>query len=131
MPYKREKSYQEFEEFVSDLIRDLNQMSDEGWSLLVEGLRDERALRRLGYGGPLVTITRLGRAGAGAFNGVKKVVVLTDLDREGALLASKAVRSLGHEGIRTSLCERRRLKAASMGVFLHIVILSRFAKTDE
>ena len=128
---RREKGYQEFGAFLADFVRDLNQMSDEGWSLLVEGPRDERALRSLGYDGSLVTVSILGRVGAGALEGAKKIVVLTDLDREGAVLAAKAMKRLTHEGIRTSLSERRRLKAASKGVFLHVENLSRFAPDEE
>jgi 5S rRNA maturation endonuclease (ribonuclease M5) len=62
-----------------------------------------------------------------AFEGSGKVVILTDLDREGAVLASRYLKALTHEGIRASLAERRRLKHASRGVFLHIENLSRFA----
>jgi 5S rRNA maturation endonuclease (ribonuclease M5) len=68
------------------------------------------------------------RRGVGIFEGSKKVVILTDLDREGAVLASRYLKALTHEGIRVSLAERRRLKHASRGVFLHIENLSRFAE---
>ena len=131
MTDRGERRYQNFEEFLVGFVRDLNLMSDEGWSLLVEGMRDERALRSLGYEGPLVTVSRFGRAGAKALAGAKKGVGLTDLDREGAVLAAKAVKGLNRDGIRTSLRERRRLKAASKGVFLHIENLTRFAKQGE
>jgi 5S rRNA maturation endonuclease (ribonuclease M5) len=127
---KRERVYQAFGTFLADFIRDLNHSSEEGWSLLVEGPRDQKALRKLGYDGPLVTVTLMGRNGHGALNGAKKVVILTDLDREGAVLASKFVRILAHEGVRTSLSERRRLKAASRGVFLHVENLVRFARPE-
>jgi hypothetical protein len=72
----------------------------------------------------------MGRNWAVALNGAKKVVILTDLDREGTILASKFVRRLAHEGVRTSLSERRRLKAASRGVFLHVENLARFARPE-
>jgi len=108
---------------------DLNSKSEEGWSLLVEGLRDERALKKLGYEGNLVTVSSL-RRNPTSLGVTKGVMILTDLDREGALLASKFVRSLSHEGVRTSLSERRRLKAASQGVFLHIENLGRFARPE-
>jgi 5S rRNA maturation endonuclease (ribonuclease M5) len=127
---KRERVYQAFGSFLSDYIRDLNQMSEEGWSLLVEGLRDKRAIRKLGYRGSLVTVSILGRNGPRVFGGARKVVILTDLDREGAVLASKYMKRLNHEGIVTSLVERRRLKAASRGVFLHIENLARFARPE-
>ena len=126
---KRERDYQEFGEFLTGFVRDLNVMSEEGWLLLVEGMRDERALRKLGYSGSLVTVSRFGRRRAAALDAIK-VVVLSDLDREGAVLAEKFLKRLTHEGVRTSLNERRRLKAASKGVFLHIENLSRFARRD-
>ena len=127
---KRQKVYQAFGEFLIGFMIDLNHRSEEGWTLLVEGRRDVRALRNLGYGGHIVTVSRIGRKGPGAFGKTKGVIVLTDLDREGAVLASRFIKRLGHEGLRTSLRERRRLKAASHGVFLHIENLSRF-EADE
>ena len=127
---KRERVYQEFGEFLIGFIRDLNHRSEEGWSLLVEGPRDERALRKLGYEGVLVTVSRMGRAGPGALGDARSVVILTDLDREGTILASRFVKRLRHEGLTISLRERGRLKAASRGVFLHVENLSRFANED-
>jgi 5S rRNA maturation endonuclease (ribonuclease M5) len=124
---KRQKTIDAFGVFISDFMRDLNQLTEEGWSILVEGQRDEKALRRLGFKGHLASISSVRRRGMGAFGGSKKVVVLTDLDREGAVLASSCLKALTHEGLRTSLAERRRLKHASRGVFLHIENLSRFA----
>jgi len=110
-------------------VRDLNHLSEGGWSVLVEGPRDLKAIRKLGYQGSVTTVASLGRNGVFALNPSKKVVILTDLDREGGVLAARYVKKLGHEGIKTSLAERRRLKAASRGVFLHIENLSRFAES--
>ena len=77
-----------------------------------------------------MTVSTLARNGAGIVREMKGVVILTDLDREGAVLASKFVKLLQHEGIPASLSERRRLKAASRGVFLHIENLGRFARPE-
>jgi 5S rRNA maturation endonuclease (ribonuclease M5) len=128
---KREKLFQAFGEFLGGFVADLNVLSEEGWSLLVEGKRDARALRKLGYVGNLVTISSVGRKGFSAFDGTKKVVILTDMDREGAVLASRYLKRLSHEGFRTSMRERLRLKVASRGVFLHVENLSRFALPEE
>ena len=124
---KRERMYQEFGTFLGGFVRDLNNCFEDGWVLLVEGLRDERALRKLGYEGNLLTVSEFGRKGVAALGGAKRVIILTDLDREGTVLASKFVKTLSHEGVQASLSERRRLKAASRGVFLHIENLARFA----
>ena len=128
---KRERVYQAFGAFLTDFVRDLNHRSYDGWSLLIEGPRDEKALRRLGYDGRLVTVASLGRNGPSVLGEAKKVVILTDLDREGAVLAARYVKRLTHEGFGTSLTERRRLKAASRGVFLHVENLSRFAEPRD
>jgi 5S rRNA maturation endonuclease (ribonuclease M5) len=127
---KRKKAIDVFGAFVSDFVRDLNQLSEEGWSVLVEGQRDEKALRKLGFRGCLASISSVRRRGMGAFEDSRKVVILTDLDREGAVLASRYLKALTHEGLHTSLAERRRLKHASRGVFLHIENLSRFAENS-
>ena len=127
MTDRRERDYQEFGDFLNGFVRDLNNRSDDGWSLLVEGPRDYWALRKLGYRGGLTTVSQVARMGASAL-ALKRVIILTDLDREGAVLASKFVKKLGHEGIQTSLGERRRLRAASHGIFLHIENLARFAR---
>jgi 5S rRNA maturation endonuclease (ribonuclease M5) len=128
---RRERAYQQFGEFLTGFIRDLNQRAEEGWALLVEGPRDQRAMRSLGYGGSLVTVSLVKRHSRAMVPSLRKVVVLTDLDREGAALAAKFIRRLNHEGVKTSLEERRRLKAASHGVFLHVENLSRFAKSED
>jgi len=127
---KREKAFQAFGTFLSGFVRDLNHRSEDGWALLVEGKRDERALRELGYAGAMASVSSYSREGGRAFGGAGGVVILTDLDREGGTLAARFVKRLSHEGYDTSLTERRRLKAASKGVFLHVENLSRFADTE-
>jgi 5S rRNA maturation endonuclease (ribonuclease M5) len=126
---KRAKQYQAFGEFLAGFVRDLNHLSEDGWSLLVEGQRDARALRKLGYRGALLTVSAVGRKQNPVSTG-EKVVILTDLDREGAFLAARHIKRFNHEGVKTSLKERQRLKNASHGVFLHVENLSRFADED-
>ena len=127
---KTKKQYQEFGEFLRRYVFDLNNLAEEGWSVLVEGKRDALALRRLGYFGNLATTYMLTKNGYSTFEGRKKVVILTDLDREGAVLASRYIKRLVHDGFRTSLKERLRLKNNSHGVFLHVENLVRFAPEE-
>ncbi len=127
---KRERQYQAFGEFLDGFVVDLNNLSEDGWSVLVEGPRDARAVRKLGFMGNVVTIASLVKSGNPVFEGRKRVVILTDLDREGAVLAARYIKRLRHDGFRISLKERMRLKNASHGVFLHVENLSRFAHDD-
>jgi len=129
--HKKAKTYDEFHEFLEGFVTDLNNLSEEGWSVLVEGPRDAQALRRLGCVGNVVTVASVVRTGNAVFNGDRKIVILTDLDREGAVLASRCVKRLSHDGFKISLRERQRLKNASHGVFLHVENLSRFGRVGE
>jgi 5S rRNA maturation endonuclease (ribonuclease M5) len=124
---KQGKRYQEFGEFLARFVMDLNHLAEDGWSLLVEGPRDSKAMRKLGFVGNVATIASLAKRGSSVFEGSRRIVILTDLDREGAVLASRYIKRLTHDGFRTSLKERLRLKNASHGVFLHVENLSRFA----
>jgi len=128
-PRSSERRYQRFEEFLQGFVKELNDISSEGGAVLVEGKRDVLALRGLGYSGTLFTVSILTASGAARKklrDEVKVMVILTDLDSEGARLASRYVRFLTKEGIRPSLAQRRRLGAASKGAFLHVENLRRF-----
>jgi len=131
LQYKKAKTYDKFGEFLGGLVTDLNNLSEDGWSVLVEGPRDAQALRRLGCVGNVVTVSSVVRKGNAIFDKDRKIVILTDLDREGAVLAARYIKRLSHDGFKTSLRERQRLKNASHGVFLHVENLSRFAREEE
>jgi len=128
---KHQRAIDAFGEFAVGLAVDLNHLAEEGWAVLVEGKRDETALRALGYRGRVVLASAFARKGVEALGGLRRVAVLTDLDREGAVLASRFMKMLPHQGITVSLAERRRLKHASRGLFLHIENLSRFEAPDH
>jgi 5S rRNA maturation endonuclease (ribonuclease M5) len=126
----KDRKFDEYADFLTRFVRHLNQLAAAEWAVLVEGGRDASALRGLGYTGPMATVSSLSRLGASAVAPVRKVVVLTDLDREGRILAARFIRVLSHEGIKTSLAERRMLRVASRGAFRHIENLSRFAESE-
>jgi len=130
MTVGKERKFDEYTDFLSGFMRHLNQLAADGWGVLVEGKRDAVALRGLGYRGPLTTVSSLGRLGAQGVAPVRKLVILTDLDREGRILAARFIKLLTHEGIRTSLAERRRLRVASRGAFRQIENLSRFSESE-
>jgi len=127
----KQRRFDEYADFLSGFVHHLNQLADDGWAVLVEGKRDAAAMRGLGYEGGLATVSSVSRLGARAFAPAKKVVILTDLDREGRTLAAKYVKLLSHEGLRPSISERRRLRAASRGAYRHVENLSRFADAED
>jgi 5S rRNA maturation endonuclease (ribonuclease M5) len=127
---QRQRTHKEFSEFLRGMVRELNHLSEEGGAVLVEGKRDAKALKALGYTGTLFTVALLTSSAASRERlrgDVRLMVILTDLDPEGRRLASRYVRFLSQEGIKPSLAQRRRLSAASRGIFLHIENLVRFA----
>ena len=126
----RERKLSQFSEFLRDLIKELNDLSDEGAAVLVEGKRDASALTGLGYSGPLYTVALLTSSAAARErlrDQVRQMIILTDLDVEGRRLASRYVKFLSQEGVKPSLAQRKRLSEASRGIFLHIENLGRFA----
>lgn len=125
-----ERRFGELSAFLADLVKELNELSEEGGAVLVEGKRDVEAMRGLGYAGPIFTVSILTSTEAARERlrtRVKTMVIMTDLDSEGRRLASRYVRFLAREGIEPSLGQRRRLSRASRGVFLHIENLRRFS----
>lgn len=127
------RRFQRLAEFLPGFVKELNDLSSssEGGAVLVEGRRDVLALRALGYSGPLFSVSILTASLASRQkmrDEVRLMVILTDLDSEGRRLASRYVRFLAQEGVKSSLAQRRRLAAASRGVFPQIENLSRFAR---
>lgn len=131
---QRERRLSQFAEFLTAMVKELNDLSGEGAAVLVEGKRDAKALAVLGYSGPLFTVALLTSSVAARERlreEVRQMIILTDLDSEGRRLASKYVRFLMQEGVKPSLAQRKRLSEASRGVFLHIENLGRFAHSAE
>jgi|YelNatPaOPRAMG01_1025707.scaffolds.fasta_scaffold22252_2 5S rRNA maturation endonuclease (ribonuclease M5) len=116
---------------VDDLKAFVKKLSDEannGALIVVEGLRDEEALRSLGFSGTFFLLCR-GRGlqrlltVAQAF---KKTIVLTDLDRKGGVLAAKVVATLQSKNIRVDLFFRKELRSIMRGKIRSIQDLKKF-----
>ena len=122
------RRFQEFIEFLTVFICELNVLAQEGAVVLVEGKRDRDALTELGYNGPILTKAALhSEKGVAHLRRVKLAIILTDLDEEGRRLAARYAEFFALRGIETSLTQRRRLWKASHGTFLHVENLVRFA----
>ena len=98
-------------EKLEELILELQDMSDMGAIIIVEGRKDVESLRSLGINGeiklssqqPLIEITeQLSRCG-------KYIVILTDWDRKGGIVARKIIYYLQAYGIISNTDIRRRI----------------------
>ena len=116
-------------QFLRAFIPELNQLAEEGSVLLVEGARDVRAMRGVGYTGSIVSVSSIRRRKSGSIlASSSRVIILTDLDKEGGRLAAKYARAFAHRGMTISLDQRRRFLAASRGIFRHVENLKRFSR---
>jgi len=97
-PPSASASMAELNERLQLWIRLLEQKSAEGAVILVEGFKDAEALRRLGVNGEIYCVksTRatLPDALRPFVDTKEEVIVLTDFDRGGKMLASRIVRYL-------------------------------------
>ena len=95
------RRFQDFIEFLTGFICELNALAEDGAAVVVEGKRDRDALTGLGYSGPIFTKATLhSERGAATLRRVKLAIILTDLDEEGRRLAARyaeffALRDIG------------------------------------
>lgn len=87
--------------------------SSSGTVVIVEGRKDKAALRKLGLIGPIVCFKSSGRNLVDFLGDItaKKVIVLTDFDKEGRDLSVRISEELAHLGKETDHALRKRLGA--------------------
>ncbi|HHD16777.1 MAG TPA: hypothetical protein ENK47_08715 [Euryarchaeota archaeon] len=99
-------------EAIDGWIEDVN-MLDEGTVILVEGMKDTTALRTLGVVHPIVEVNK----GRNMFDlvsdlrseGCVNLVILTDWDRTGGIIASRIRKACSRLGVDYDLDRRREL----------------------
>lgn len=98
-------------ERISDVIAELSDYSSEGAPILVEGMKDEQALRNLGVKGRIIKTRTQGKRMfelAEELASYGRVIVLTDFDREGEELAQEIIRQLHMWGVHTVMRKKVR-----------------------
>lgn len=88
------------------LIDDLKTQSHAGVPIIVEGRRDETALRRLGVAGEIHCLKARGESRhefLDRLNGTREAIVLTDFDREGKKLETWLYKELSQRGVKSDL----------------------------
>lgn len=102
-------------EQLEEIIIELKDLAMQGAVIVVEGRKDERTLRCLGIDGmirlasqqPLLSLIE-SLSGTG-----KKIIILTDWDKKGSLIAKKLVNNLIAYGIVPDTEIRSRLRSLS------------------
>lgn len=90
---------------IKELLSELEEYSDEGVPIVVEGARDEEALRELNLKGPIFQISSSKKTALNFLEDLaryKRVIVFTDFDEAGDELAkfcAKHLRRLGPEPV--------------------------------
>ncbi|MBN1323701.1 MAG: toprim domain-containing protein [Methanotrichaceae archaeon] len=97
---------------LEEQITSLLDASKRGAAIIVEGLRDKRALRSLGAEGPVIMASRrpsldLAEEAAREY---EEIIVLTDWDRQGEEMARKIQHHLQATSVPADLDIRERLK---------------------
>jgi 5S rRNA maturation endonuclease (ribonuclease M5) len=81
--------------------------------IVVEGQKDRESLRRMGITGPIQCLQSSRQNALGfveSLQRTKRIVVLTDFDREGNSLAKKLARSLNAQSLQVNLVLWKKLR---------------------
>jgi 5S rRNA maturation endonuclease (ribonuclease M5) len=122
---------QVWEDFLKLWEDFLSAANDESTVIVVEGDRDRRSLRSLGVSGQILLLHSgrgMSRLTRSLSHPGKKVVVLTDWDREGGQLAHRLVELLTAEGVSVDAEFRRRLTRVLRGEVAHVEGLAGWAR---
>jgi len=95
------------------LVERIEQESEKGRAIVVEGQRDRDALRRMGISGSILCVqsSRMNTVGfAEELDNMKEVIILTDFDRQGVYLAKRLARILNSQKVRPNLVLWRELR---------------------
>ena len=125
---ERSEALEEFLELFAALKAD---SEEEGSVIVVEGERDRRALRRLGLLGRILLVHQgetLSETAHRLTGQGRRVIVLTDWDREGGLFARRLKEFLAAERLTLDLEYRRRLAGVLHGELAHVEGLYNWAR---
>ena len=93
-------------EETNRILDQLRRQSEAGVPIIVEGRRDEAALRRLGIAGRVHCLKARGESRhefLDRLNGTKEAIVLADFDREGKELETWLYKELSQRGVKSDL----------------------------
>jgi len=121
-------------ERANRIFKRLQEQSDAGVPIIVEGRRDEAALRKLGIMGTIHCLKARGETRFSfleRLDGAEQVIVLTDFDREGGELGSWLYQELSHRGIHPDTQAWRKIRGLARTEVRSIEELPSFVRALE
>ena len=112
----------------------LRLQSESGIAIIVEGRRDEAALRKLGVIGKIYCLKARGESRHDfleRLDGIDDAIVLTDFDREGKKLETWLYKELSQRGIRSDLRLWSRIKSLARADVRSVEELPSFMRSLE
>ncbi len=119
---------------MDKVLEGLKKKSETGVPIIVEGRRDEHALRKLGVNG---TVLCLKAAGETRFrfleklDGLKDVVLLPDFDREGGEMRQWLYQELSRRGVRADDILWRKIRSLARTEVRSVEELPSFIRSVE
>lgn len=113
------------------ILDELRSQSESGIPVIVEGRRDEEALRRLGLRGKIYCLKARGESRHDfleRLDGARDAIVLTDFDREGKKLETWLYKELLQMGIRSNLRLWGKIKSLARTEVRSVEELPRFVR---
>ena len=121
-------------EETEKLIDEIRKQSEAGVPIIVEGRRDEAALRKLGIRGRVYGLKSRGESRhefLDRLNGTKEAIVLTDFDREGKELETWLYKELSQRGVKSDLKLWIRMRSLTRTEVRSVEEIPRFVRALE
>ena len=116
------------------IFEELRARSNAGVPIIVEGRRDEAALRRLGIAGKVHCLKARGESRhefLDRLDGTKQAIVFTDFDREGKKLETWLYKELSQRGVNSDLKLWIRMRSLARTEVRSVEELPSFIRTLE
>lgn len=107
---------------VQKFVNMLNEESDNGAVIVVEGKRDVDALVSIGFNGNVVTLNNFKGVNGLVDNleKVRKVILMLDMDRKGKYLTHKILTLLRYKGKNVDMFYKKMLAEITKGKVRHV-----------
>jgi 5S rRNA maturation endonuclease (ribonuclease M5) len=115
---------------LKKFVVSLNDECREGSLVVVEGIKDQKALRLIGFDGDIVVFNNfrgITKLVDNITNKNKKIILLLDMDRKGKILTSKILSQINSICRHDHLHAKNRLARITGGRLRHIEDLSTFS----